>query len=252
MRSLGNRLSWPRLVEALLGLVTFVGGAVALFTIDNSAGSLFLIALGVALVLHALLGGRIKLDSFELLGAKLRVEEVVKGRLQLAREAGAGDEDGQDRVVREQALTLQKLAGLYDLYEYIRGTQPFSDRRTADLDGLAAKMRAAAREAEFDSADVSAWFHNGDDALRVVALNLMLARADCRDFMAVLKTVDEPRSNFEQYYGLRLGWEMRGSLDDLQRRLLADAIERAQRSWRFRRDKHLMGLSTTLLTELKQ
>ena len=53
--------------------------------------------------------------------------------------------------------------------------------------------------------EVSAWFNNGTDALRIVALNLMLAREECRDFLAVLKAIDRPRSLFEQFCGLLLG-----------------------------------------------
>lgn len=245
-----RRLSWLRPITGLLGLVAFTCGVIALFTIDNSAGSLFLITLGIVLLLVGVLGGRIQLESFEILGAKIKVQEVVRSRLQLAQLAGGGEDDGGDGPARQQALTLQKLVGLYDLYVYIRRTQPASNRRTAALDELARRMQAAGREVPFDPADVSIWFHQGDDALRVVALNLMLGREECRDFMAVLKTVDEPRSNFEQYYGLRLGQKMLASLDGLERRLLADAIGRAQRTRRFRRDAHLLSVGKAILAEL--
>jgi hypothetical protein len=83
-----------------------------------------------------------------------------------------------------------------------------------------------------------------------VALNLMLAREECRDFLAVLNAIDEPRSLFEQFYGLKLGQAMLTSLDDLERRLLADAIHRAQRKRRFRRDRPLMNLSNAILAKL--
>ena len=229
-----------------------VGGVVALFTIENSAGSLFLVTLGIVLLLIVFLGGRIQLESFEVLGAKIKVREVVRSRLQLAQMAGAGEEGGRAGGVREQALTLQKLVALYDLYEYIRRTQPFSDQRTEALDELADRMQAAGREVQFAPADVSTWFHQGDDPLRVVAVNLMLAREECRDFLAVLKTVDEPRSNFEQYYGLLLGQEMLPRLDRFERQLLADAIARAQRTRRFRRDEDLMRRSEALLAELNK
>lgn len=247
---LPRRLSWLRPVAAFLGLVAFTGGVVALFTIDNSTGSLFLLTLGMVVVIVAFLGARIQLESFELLGAKIRVREVVRSRLQLTQLAVAGQEDGRGAAMREQALTLQKLIGLYDLYEYIRRTETASNRRTAALDQLAARMQAAGREVQFDPAEVSSWFHEGTDALRVVALNLMLAREDCRDFLAVLKTIDEPRSLFEQFYGLRLGRTMLLGLDGFERRLFADAIGRAQCKRRFRRDPPLMSLSNTILAEL--
>ncbi len=245
-------LFWLRPAAALLGVVTFTGGVVALFTIDNSAGSIFLLTVGVVLTLVAFLGERIQLESFEVLGAKVKVRDVVRSRLQLAELASAGPDNGGGREMRQQALTLQRLVSLYDLYGYVRSTEPASPSRTAALDGLADRMQAVGRLVAFDPAEVSTWFHEGTDALRVVALNLMIAREDCRDFLAVLKTVDAPHNLFEQFYGLGLGRMMLPSLDELERRLLADAIKRAQHKRRFRRDEPLMRLSNATLSELRR
>jgi hypothetical protein len=248
---LTRRLAWLRPLAAVLGAAAFVGGGVALFSIDNSAGSLFLVTLGMVLILLAFLGERIQLESFEILGAKIRVREVVASRLQLAELVGRDEDDGRGAAMRQQAFTLRKLVDLYGLYEYIRSTEPPSDERTAALDHVAARMQEAGREAEFDPVEVSTWFHEGTDALRVVALNLMLARAEYRDFLVVLEAVDEPRSLFEQFYGLELGRAMLPSLGWLERRLLADTIKRARRKRRFRRDRWLMRLSDTILSELE-
>jgi hypothetical protein len=73
-------------------------------------------------------------------------------------------------------------------------------------------MQAVGREVVFDPAEVATWFHEGTDALRVVALNLMIAGEDCRDFLAVLEVVNAPRSLFEQFYGLILGQQMLSNL----------------------------------------
>jgi len=237
-------------VAVFVGLAMFVGGSVALFTTDNSAGGLFVVALGAALILVVLLGERVQLESFEILGAKVRVREVIEGRLELARLAGHSKDDHDRAKVHEQALTLQKLAGFYGLYKHIRGAERGSRQRTAALDQLAGRMQAVGRTVQFDPVEVSAWFSNGTDALRIVALNLMLAREECREFLAVLKAIDRPRSLFEQFYGLRLGQEMLPRLDQLERRLLADTIKRSRRRWRFRRDHALMELSRTILTKL--
>jgi hypothetical protein len=245
-----RRLSWLRPVAGFLGLAALTGGVVALFATDNGAGSLFLLTLGMVLVLVALLGTRVELESFEILGAKMKVREVVKSRLDLAQRAGTAGRDGAGVEMREQAQALQTLVGLYDLYAYIRNTEPSSSRRTAALDELAQRMQDVGREVAFDPAEVSTWFHEGSDALRVVALNLMLARADCRDVLALLKTIEAPRSNFEQFYGLGLGLKMLDDLDELERRLLADAIRRAQRKRRFRRDGPLMRLGNHILAQL--
>jgi hypothetical protein len=139
-----GRLLWLRWIAALAGLAAFFGGVVALFTIDNSAGSVFLITLGTLLVLISLFGRLMQIESFEIMGAKIKVHEVVRSRFQLAL-ARSDEEDGGGAVIREQALTLQELTRLYDLYAYVRSTQRASSERTAALDEIAARRSRAER-----------------------------------------------------------------------------------------------------------
>jgi hypothetical protein len=160
-------------VAACVGVVVFAGGVIARFTLDNSAGSIFLVTGGIVLALAAFLGERIQLESFEILGAKIRVRDVVRSRLQLAELASTSPQKSGGAEIREQALALQRLVSLYDLYAYVRSTEPFSPRRTAALDELADRMQSVGRDVAFDPAEVSTWLHEGTDALRVVALNLM-------------------------------------------------------------------------------
>jgi hypothetical protein len=58
-----------------------------------------------------------------------------------------------------------------------------------------------------------------------------------------------PHSLFEQFYGLLLADAMLPDLDS-QRRLLADAITRARRKRRFKRDAPLMGVGQSLRDRL--
>jgi hypothetical protein len=203
------------------------------------------------LLLVALLRGRIQLEGFEILGAKVRVREVVKRRLELA----ASPEHGRSAdaaALQSQAAVLQKLVGLYGLYAHIRRMEPPGPRRTKALDDLAQRMREAGSGAQFDPAEVIGWFREGTDALRVIALNLMLADEDYRDFLAVLETIDSPHSLFEQYYGLQVAAAMLPGLDDLHRRLLEDAITRARRKRRFRNDDPVRELGDHLLQRLDE
>jgi hypothetical protein len=229
-------------------MAAIVGGAVALFTADNGAASVLLLTLGIVLVLAGWLGPRVQLESFELLGAKLRVREVVAQRLRLAEPPASRDPEADS--IRRQAATLQTLDRLYGLYGYVRATQPASDRRTATLDRIATRMQAAAQGAEFDAAEVATWFHDGTDPLRIVALNVMLAHEGCRDLLAVLRVIDEPHNLFEQYYALVLAQAMIPDLDELERALVADAVRRARRRRRFRRDRPLMARSQAVLAML--
>jgi hypothetical protein len=111
-------------------------------------------------------------------------------------------------------------------------------------------MQAIGRQVAFNPAEVSNWFHAGNDALRVVALNLMLARSECRDFAAVLEAIDSPHSAFEQFYGLWLAEAMLPELKPFERELLVLAIRRAERRRRFRRDSNRAYISGRLLDQL--
>jgi hypothetical protein len=233
------------------GLAALTFGAFALFATENGAASLVLLTVGVVLILIAWIGPRVELESFEFLGAKLRVREVVAHRLRLAEAQAAEPRAGNREAARQQAAALQRLDSLYRLYDYIRRTQRWSDRRTVALDTVSDRMQKVGREAEFDRTEVATWFQDGDDALRVVALNLMLARDDCRDFVVALQAIDEPHSNFEQYYGLLLLRAMMSEFGELEHQLSAEAIRRAQRTKRFRRDRDLVGLSNNIVASLQ-
>jgi hypothetical protein len=225
------------------------GGVLLLFTSDHDARSAFLLTLGVALLVVAVLWGRVQLEGFEIFGAQVRVREVVKSRLEVA-ESGEGVGVKDRAALRRQALVLQELAGLYELYAHIRRVEPPGPQRTDVLEEVAERMRQAGGDAEFDAAEVMRWFRDGTDPLRIIALNLMLAREDYRDFLAVLEAIETPHSLFEQYYGLLLAEAMLPEPDPLRRRLLGDAITRARRKRRFRRDPDLPDLSLCILKAL--
>jgi hypothetical protein len=69
-----RRLHW---VVGAVGVATVCAGVAVLFTTDRDARSTFLLTLGLALVLFALLRGRIQLEGFEILGAKARGIELA-------------------------------------------------------------------------------------------------------------------------------------------------------------------------------
>ena len=158
------------MVAGLAGILLVAAGAVALFITSNNVASLFALSIGILLVLVAWLGPRLQLESFELLGAKIRVREVVVRRLQLAEARDGGIVGDNGDALRRQAAALQTLYGLYRLYAHIRRTQPVGDQRTDSLDQLAERMQQAGMTTDFDPVEVASWFEEGDDGLRVVAL----------------------------------------------------------------------------------
>jgi hypothetical protein len=234
-----------RIAAAVLGLVLAVLGAILLFSTDNSAGALFVIGLAATCVLFAVFASRIRVQSFGVLGAQIAVSDVVRKRLEVARPPDAA-------ATQAQAQTLRKLGELYELYAFMRRTQPPGNRRTSELDRLARRVQEEARDVPFDPVEVATWFHEGTDALRFVALNVMIAREDCRDFMAVLEGVESSRSAFEQFYALRLARKMLPKLDRVQRGVLAATLERAlRRRRRMKGDTARKNLASVMLSELR-
>jgi hypothetical protein len=248
MRGLSGPTAIIRVGAAVGALIAVIGGGVALFTTDNSAGSLFLIGVGILLGLVAALGPRLEIESFELLGAKVKLREVIDSRIALAKVAEGGADDAGVEAMRAQALALREL---YDLYEYVRRTEPASDDRTAMQDRLVFRMRNASTDIPFDRAEVISWFEEGDGFLRMIAISVMQAREDCRYFPVVLKALERPHSLNEQYQALTLGDEMSGGLDRVEQELFRNAILRAQRQQRFKNDGPLMALSDRILRDLE-
>lgn len=237
-----RRLPW---VLGAVGVAALLGGIATLFTTEHDARSAFLLSLGVFLLLIARLGERFQLEGFEILGAKLQVRQVVKRRLELADSTA----QGPDSSLRQQAVALQRLAGLY---EYVRRTRPPGPERTEVLDALAESMQSAAADAEFAPAEVVDWYREGSDALRVIALNLMLANPSYRDVVTVLEAIDQPRSLFEQYYGMKLAGRMLRGLGQLERGLLRESIVQARTKRKLRGDGDLMDMSAGLLARLAE
>ena len=158
-----------------------------------------------------------------------------------ARDAGVAEDNGD--ALRRQAAALHTLYGLYRLYAHIRRTQPVGFQRTHSLDEVAMRMQHVGMTTEFDPVEVASWFDEGDDGLRVVALDIMLVRNECRDLLAALGAITEPRSSFEQYYGLVLARTMAPDLSELEKQVLRDSIQHASGKRRFRRDPSLDPLS---------
>jgi hypothetical protein len=220
-----------RLLAAGLGVAMLALGIFTVFEQGNGAGSAALITIGTLLLIVGGLGDRIEL--IELGGAKLRLRDLARQQLQLAsRQEKQGDTEAAKNL-RRQAHALQRLAGTY---ERVRGSMPGGKGRTGELDAVIAQARQFARETKFDPADVWTWFENGNDGARVIALGLMEGDKELRDFFAALDAIENSRSAFEQYYGLRVARMMIPDLTELEGEWLADAVRAAQDKTGFRDD----------------
>jgi len=113
------------------------------------------------------------------------------------------------------------------------------------------EARRLAQSDAFEVADVVTWFDEGTPEARITALGLMQGNPRLRDFEAALDAIDDSRSAFEQYHGLRLAEMMVPDLTATQRAQLVVVTERALRSYRVRRDSDRRATGERLLASLR-
>jgi hypothetical protein len=227
------------------GVATFAGGVVAVFTTSNGGGSAALITVGAALALIAALGDRV--EALELGSAKLGLRDLARDRFEQAnlREA-AGDREAAAEL-RHQGLALERLA---NEYAHRRRTMRGGARRTGVLEHIMAQLAQLAHDHEFDPTAVWQWFNRGKPEARITAIGLMRGDARLRDVFVALDAIEDSRSAFEQYHGLRLAREMIPDLGSLEREWLRESVERARGSGRFRRGSDRWRMSEAILGEL--
>lgn len=113
------------------------------------------------------------------------------------------------------------------------------------------EARRLSKSDAFESADVATWFDEGTPEARITALGLMQGNARLRDFEVALDAIDDSRSAFEQYHGLRLAEMMAPELTPMQRAQVIVVVDRALRSFRVRRDSDRHTTAKRLLAALK-
>jgi hypothetical protein len=220
-------------------------GVLAVFLGDNAPGATSILAVGVLALGVAAFSDRIGSLSFG--GAKLELRDLARQRFALATERENDGDAAGAAVVRRQAHGFQRLAGAY---ERLRRTKPPGDERTRVLDDIVDQARQLAQDTRFDPIDVWAWFDEGADEARVIALGLMLGDSRLRDFYCAMDAIENSRSAFEQYYGLAVAEQMIGDLKPMERKWLGEAVIEAREVRKFNRDSARMQASEAILEEL--
>ena len=207
-----------RVAVALTGVGLLVAGATAVFVTDNGTGSAALVSIGAALLLAAGLWDR--LESFEFAGAKMQMRIVERLRDRAAEAEARGDAAVAAALREEARALLDEARPIAASYEQLRESLTSGPERTAKLEELVAKARAAARETARDPAEVRQLFERGDEGERIYALGLMEEDERLRDFAVSLEAIEHSRSAFEQYHALYLAELMLPALTTVQRREL--------------------------------
>jgi len=227
------------------------------FTTNNGTGSAALVTIGALFVAFSVLGDR--LQSVEFGGVNLTIRDIARHTLALADQAERlGDEPRAERL-RAVGDALEELATRYGR---LRRSMRAGSERTQALETVVSDAKRLASSGVFDPIDVSMWFEDGSAGARITALALMEGNPELRDFRAMLDAIEEPRSAFEQYHGLKLAEtvvfdsETTSKLTDGERAELAAVIRRALQSIRLRvstaasRDPDRQVIGERILKEL--
>ena len=235
-----------RAAAGVLGVAVFAAGVVAVFVTENGAGAAALLAIGAAFIVIAVLGDRVQ--SVELGGVNLTIRDLARQTYALAREAERRGDDESAARLRAVASELEALARSY---RRLRGSMRAGGERTRALEHVMTEARRLAQNAELEPADVATWFEEGTPEARITALGVMQGNPRLRDFEAALDAINDSRSAFEQYHGLRLAEMMLTDLTAIQRSELIVVTERALRSSRVRRDSDRRVTGERLLAALR-
>jgi hypothetical protein len=231
-----------RLGIGLAGVVMFWGGLVAVFATSNGGGSAALVTVGAALAIIAALGDRV--EALELGSAKLSLRDLARGRFALAKVKEATGDVTAATELRHQGKALERLAVEY---AHRRRTMRVGPRRTGILEHIIRQLAQLAIEQHFDPVDVWEWFNRGNPEARITAIGLMHGDSRLRDIFVALDAIEDSRSAFEQFHGLRLAREMLPELSPLERQWLGETVEHARSSQRFRRDSDRWRMSEAIL-----
>jgi hypothetical protein len=236
-----------RLGIGAAGVFMFAVGVSAVFATSNGAGSAALVTVGAALALIAALGDRVQ--ALELGSAKLSLVDLARDRFALAKEKEASGDASAATELRRQGLALQRLA---NEYAHSRQTLKGGPQRTGILEDIMKQLTQLATEHRFDPVDVWEWFNRGKPEARITAIGLMHGDQRLRDVFIALDAIQDSRSAFEQFHGLRLAYEMLPNLSPLERQWLLQTVEHARRSRRFGNDSDRWRISEAILTMLRK
>ena len=235
-----------RVAAVVFGALVFGTGVAAVFATENGTGAAALLAIGAAAMALAVLGDRVK--SVEMGGVSLTIRDIARETYGLAREA---EQRGDEESAASLRTVARELTALARGYRRLRGSMRASKERTRALEHVMTEARKLAQTDELERADVLTWFDEGKPEARITALGLMQGNPDLRDFEAALDAIDDPRSGFEQYHGLRLAELMVPDLTRSQAAQLKLITERALSTRRVHRDTDRRTTGERILEMLK-
>lgn len=205
-------LAWQRWGTSAVGLAAGAAGATAVFRSNNSAGTAALLLLGALFLLVGVVGVvpvRLKFGDNE-----VTLERTAEN----LRNAGLHRTDSPTDSLRELAVT----------YEASRRALPPGGQRTVVLEGVLLQARSLAMDlsdAELQRRLSS--FNSDSEGPRVITLALMEARrpASPEAESVLVNCVKRPKSNFEQFHGLRAAVESYSGFGDPSRLALRQTAQ---------------------------
>jgi CHAT domain len=180
-------------------------------------------------------------------GGKLRMRAEAAEKFALAEDSEDRGDTTTAAQLREQAGALLEAAEpIASEYRNARLSMPEGRERTRAMESIMDRARELAGQGAFQPSEIISWLRDGSDEQRIIALAMMQAQPTLREFDALLATIKDPRSAFEQYHAMLLAKQMLDDLDVEQRQSLAEVLKDEQ-SMRFPFDRGRRRLSQAIL-----
>lgn len=191
--------AWLRYATLGLAALSFVVGAVAVFTTDNEIGTAAMVAASAGLILVVVFADRIQ--TLEAGPIKATLPRQAAKQLEQAGAADArGDHDQAQRLRESARILLDGTAPVSTRLDTLLTQEP-GPKRTGMQQLLMSHTRALA-QASTSADTVRALFGEGSDGDRLTAIAIMQARPELADPKTLTSAVVDARSAHEQYQAL--------------------------------------------------
>lgn len=189
-----------RVVGVVIGLLTLVSGAIAVFGTDNEVGSAALVTAGVAILGLAVFGNRLR--AFEVAGVRLElIRQAEDAQLEAAAARASGELDRAEQLENHAQSLLMAASAVGSRYEHLRATEQPGWNRTSRMETLLRDARDLDTE-RLTATDVARIFDTGTDGNRIAALALIERSPRLATGSVLVDGILRSRSAFEQYHAL--------------------------------------------------
>ena len=184
----------------VVGLLTLVAAAVAVFQTENEVGSAALVTAGAVLTALSMFGNHVR--TFEAAGLRLDlVRQATNIRHQAEQARASGEMEKADELESRAQSLLATASAIGSRYEDLRTSEPPGWSRTSRMEQVLRDARAIDTSGLAPS-HVEGIFRTEREGNRIFALALIEDNPGLASAGLLVEAIVHSRSSFEQYHAL--------------------------------------------------